>query len=308
MASHWDVEDFIRHRIARGSLFVARDLTHIVDGSTLTPLLSRYARIGFIRRAARGVYYKPRRGDYMNRNRPYEPLPDVEEIVRYRAASTGERLQIHGADAARVFGFAERAPERPRFATSGRTRSLRIGTATVDFRRVPDAILSYPFTRAGAALAAIHHLDRAGVVTRVRVFLDAEDADLLRIVMPRLPARVRTAWARAGAIAHDHAARRTPAVACRAMTNRTQRLTAIVTGDVQGVGYRAFVRRHAQDLRLAGTVENLADGRVEVVAEGPRSELDQLLIFLRRGPIHAEVTAIDENWSEGGQLDGFYVY
>ncbi len=88
----------------------------------------------------------------------------------------------------------------------------------------------------------------------------------------------------------------------------TERLTALVAGDVQGVGYRAFVRRHAQDLGLAGSAENLSDGRVEVIAEGPRSELTQLLIFLRRGPVHAEVERVEEHWSEGGGLRGFHTY
>lgn len=92
------------------------------------------------------------------------------------------------------------------------------------------------------------------------------------------------------------------------MRNDVERLTALVSGEVQGVGYRAFARRHALDLRLAGTVENLDDGRVEVVAEGPRSELEHLLVFLRRGPAHAQVGGIEVSWSEGGGLHGFYVY
>ncbi|MDZ7707487.1 MAG: acylphosphatase [Trueperaceae bacterium] len=92
------------------------------------------------------------------------------------------------------------------------------------------------------------------------------------------------------------------------MSETTERLTALVAGDVQAVGFRAFVRRHAQDLRLAGSAENLADGRVEIVAEGPRSELEQLLIFLRRGPVHAEVESVEEHWSEGGGLRGFHTY
>lgn len=92
------------------------------------------------------------------------------------------------------------------------------------------------------------------------------------------------------------------------MAEPVERLTALVSGDVQGVGYRAYARRHALDLGLAGTAENLDDGRVEVVAEGPRSELEHLLVFLRRGPAHAQVTGVEEHWSEGGQLDGFYVY
>jgi acylphosphatase len=77
---------------------------------------------------------------------------------------------------------------------------------------------------------------------------------------------------------------------------------------VQGVGYRAFVRRHALDLGLAGQVENLADGRVEVVVEGPRADLDHLLVHLRRGPVHAQVADLDVTWSDPVGLVGFHAY
>lgn len=92
------------------------------------------------------------------------------------------------------------------------------------------------------------------------------------------------------------------------MPSSTERLTALISGDVQGVGFRAFVRRHALDLGLAGSAENLSDGRVEVVAEGPRSELEHLLVFLRRGPAHAKVENVEVHWSEGGGLRGFHTY
>ena len=45
------------------------------------------------------------------------------------------------------------------------------------------------------------------------------------------------------------------------------RLTALVSGTVQGVGYRLFIQRYARDLGLCGYAENLSDGKVEVVAE-----------------------------------------
>lgn len=88
----------------------------------------------------------------------------------------------------------------------------------------------------------------------------------------------------------------------------TARATVLVTGRVQGVGYRAFVRRHALDLGLSGQVENLADGRVEVVVEGPRLDLEHLLMHLRRGPVHATVDGLDVAWSEPVGLDGFHAY
>ncbi|WP_235564262.1 acylphosphatase [Modestobacter sp. Leaf380] len=49
----------------------------------------------------------------------------------------------------------------------------------------------------------------------------------------------------------------------------TSRVRALVSGDVQGVGYRWFVRGLAAELGLAGSATNLPDGRVEVVLEGP---------------------------------------
>lgn len=86
------------------------------------------------------------------------------------------------------------------------------------------------------------------------------------------------------------------------------RITVLVQGHVQGVGYRAFARRHALDLGLAGYVENLADGRVEIVAEGDEAELEVLLVKLRMGPAHAEVEDVEVQWGTGGKLRGFFVY
>jgi len=75
-------------------------------------------------------------------------------------------------------------------------------------------------------------------------------------------------------------------------------LRAVVSGRVQGVCYRAFVEGEATGLGLRGRVRNLPDGRVEVVAEGERKRLDQLLNRLRRGPSHAFVSDVKAEWEE----------
>lgn len=95
---------------------------------------------------------------------------------------------------------------------------------------------------------------------------------------------------------------------CRVERSHTTRLTAIVSGHVQGVGFRAFVRRQAVDMAIAGYAENLPDGRVEVVAEGRRDDLELLLVRLRVGPTHAAVSGIETEWKEAGGLSGFFVY
>ncbi len=87
-----------------------------------------------------------------------------------------------------------------------------------------------------------------------------------------------------------------------------RRLVALVSGRVQGVGYRAFARRKAEELGLSGYAENLPDGRVEVVAEGEEEDLQLFLEFLKRGPRLAQVEAVDTTWAEPAGLRGFHVY
>lgn len=76
-------------------------------------------------------------------------------------------------------------------------------------------------------------------------------------------------------------------------------LKALVRGHVQGVNFRQFVHTRARFLRLTGYVSNLDDGRtVEVVAEGPRADLEQLLEYLHEGPRSARVDSVDVEWGE----------
>ena len=73
-------------------------------------------------------------------------------------------------------------------------------------------------------------------------------------------------------------------------------MRAIVSGQVQGVGFRMWAQRRARALGLTGYARNLDDGSVEVVGEGPPAALTQLLIALRRGPESAEVRSVQANW------------
>ncbi|MFZ4793833.1 MAG: acylphosphatase [Blastocatellia bacterium] len=68
----------------------------------------------------------------------------------------------------------------------------------------------------------------------------------------------------------------------------------IITGMVQGVGYRFFAMRVAARHQVRGTVRNLPDGRVEVVAEGDRDAMNEFKNELLTGPTGATVTDIDE--------------
>ena len=69
----------------------------------------------------------------------------------------------------------------------------------------------------------------------------------------------------------------------------------LVSGRVQGVGYRYFVMRAAEALAITGFVRNLVDGRVEVIAEGPEEILAELEQQLRQGPAFAAVSSVDRS-------------
>ncbi len=75
------------------------------------------------------------------------------------------------------------------------------------------------------------------------------------------------------------------------------KLQVQLRGRVQGVFFRAFVHGHAQRLGLVGLVRNLPGGReLEVVAEGSRSALEELLVHIRQGPPRAQVSRVAVEW------------
>ncbi|MGE0761899.1 MAG: acylphosphatase [Bdellovibrionales bacterium] len=82
----------------------------------------------------------------------------------------------------------------------------------------------------------------------------------------------------------------------------------LVSGQVQGVGYRAFVQRQATALDLTGQVRNLRDGRVEALAKGAGAALDQLHEKLLEGPRLAQVTALAvKEIAEDRLFEGFLI-
>lgn len=76
------------------------------------------------------------------------------------------------------------------------------------------------------------------------------------------------------------------------------RLRLIVSGRVQGVGFRFSAYDEAKDLAVAGWVRNLGSGEVEIVAEGTRENLQMLAAWAHLGPPSAHVTTVREDWTD----------
>jgi acylphosphatase len=87
-----------------------------------------------------------------------------------------------------------------------------------------------------------------------------------------------------------------------------QRASLLISGQVQGVSYRASAAREAQALQLSGWVRNLRSGQVELCAEGPPAALQALIAWCRRGPPAARVDSVDVHMSAAtGEFSAFTV-
>jgi len=84
------------------------------------------------------------------------------------------------------------------------------------------------------------------------------------------------------------------------------RLTAWVHGYVQGVGFRWWTRSRALELGLTGYAANQTDGRVLVVAQGPRPVCEQLVELLRGGTTPGSVDTVVAEYTQPGEpMTGF---
>lgn len=72
----------------------------------------------------------------------------------------------------------------------------------------------------------------------------------------------------------------------------------LISGFVQGVGFRAFVRNNAEKLGLTGWVRNLADKRIEIIAQGDDKMLQEFIKICSRGPFLSEVKSVAVEWEE----------
>jgi len=76
------------------------------------------------------------------------------------------------------------------------------------------------------------------------------------------------------------------------------RARVLVSGRVQGVFFRAFAKEEALRLNLGGWISNLAEGDVELLLEGDRGALDQMIEWCRKGPVRARVERVSVEWTE----------
>ena len=93
------------------------------------------------------------------------------------------------------------------------------------------------------------------------------------------------------------------------METQRARIRLMISGRVQGVGFRFAAHDMATELGLSGWVRNLRDGEnVEIVAEGKRENLLMMAAWAHRGPAYAKVDNVNQEWLEfTGEFNGFNI-
>ncbi|MCL5113728.1 MAG: acylphosphatase [Patescibacteria group bacterium] len=72
----------------------------------------------------------------------------------------------------------------------------------------------------------------------------------------------------------------------------------LITGFIQGVGFRQHIKRKARSLGLTGWVRNLPDRRVEALFSGPKEKIEEAISECSKGPFFSEVKSTQVSWEK----------
>lgn len=154
------------HGRGLGAVFVPADFLGIGSREAVDLVLHRLARKGTIRRLARGVYDFPK-------EHPVLGLlsPSADAVVRALAGRDRTRLQPAGAYAANILGLSEQVPAKAVFLTDGPTRTVKIGTTTIQLRRTTARNMATAGRLSGLLIQALRELGKEHVTPERREHL-----------------------------------------------------------------------------------------------------------------------------------------
>ena len=142
----------------RGCVFVTADFCAIVRRQAVDLALHRLWRAGAIRRLARGVYDYPKEHPVLGLL-----MPSAETIANALAGRDKTRLQSSGVQAANTLGLSDQVPARTVFLTDGTTRTVRIGTMTIQLRKTTPKNMATAGRLSGLVIQAFKALGREHV-------------------------------------------------------------------------------------------------------------------------------------------------
>src|SRR6516165_2288332 len=176
------------HGWGRGSVFVPGNFLDLGSRQAVDTALHRLARQGTVRRLARGVYDFPK-------EHPALGLlsPSADAVAHALAGRDRTRLQPAGAYAANALGLSEQVPAKAVFLTDGPTRTVKIGTTTIQLRRTTARNMATAGRLSGLLIQALRELGKEHVTPQRREHLKRTlPADKRRELLKDL--RLAPAW------------------------------------------------------------------------------------------------------------------
>ncbi|QDL38522.1 DUF6088 family protein [Rhodoferax sediminis] len=171
-------------RLPEGTPLVAKELLHLGNRAAVDQVLSRLVGRGTLLRAGRGIYVLPVESRFGSR------APSTLKMVEGLASQRGETIVSHGAAAANALGLTTQVPMRAVYLTSGRSRQLKLGAQTVEFRHAPIWQLIFPGRAAGDVVRALAWLgpEKAGeAIRKLSAKLPAAELKEVASARARLP-------------------------------------------------------------------------------------------------------------------------
>jgi hypothetical protein len=154
------------HSHGRGHVFVPSDFLDIGSREAVAIALHRLARKGTIRRLARGVYDFPKPHPILG------PLsPSAEAVAEALAGRDRTRLQPAGAYAANILGLTEQVPAKAVFLTDGPSRTVKIGSTTIQLRQTTARNMAAAGRLSGLLIQALRELGKEHVTPERRAHL-----------------------------------------------------------------------------------------------------------------------------------------
>lgn len=141
-----------------GSVFIPADFLAFGSREAVDLALHRLARRGTVRRLARGVYDYPKEHPILGRL-----TPSAEVIAKALAGRDRTRLQPSGAYAANALGLSEQVPAKTVFLTDGPSRTVKIGTITIQLRRTTAKNMAAAGRLSGLLIQALRSLGKEHV-------------------------------------------------------------------------------------------------------------------------------------------------
>lgn len=170
--------------LPEGTPLAAKELLHLGSRAAVDQVLSRLVRRGTLLRAGRGIYVRPVESLFGTRS------PSTAKMVEGLANQRGETIVAHGAAAANTLGLTTQVPMRAIYLTSGRSRHLKLGAQTVEFRHAPIWQLILPGRVAGDVVRALAWLgpEKAGeAIGKLRTKLPPSELQEVAAARARLP-------------------------------------------------------------------------------------------------------------------------